>query len=59
MSDAEDKASSPPTVISGRHEKSLGLLTAKFVELLQAAEGGILDLKRVRNALLYNNYCII
>lgn len=31
----------------GRHEKSLGLLTAKFVDLLQAAEGGVLDLKKV------------
>ena len=31
----------------GRHEKSLGLLTAKFVDLLQSAEGGVLDLKKV------------
>lgn len=31
----------------GRHEKSLGLLTAKFVDLLQVAEGGVLDLKKV------------
>ncbi len=30
-----------------RHEKSLGLLTTRFVELLQCAEGGILDLKKV------------
>ena len=30
-----------------RHEKSLGLLTSRFVELLQCAEGGILDLKKV------------
>uniref|UniRef100_A0A1X7VEG2 E2F/DP family winged-helix DNA-binding domain-containing protein n=1 Tax=Amphimedon queenslandica TaxID=400682 RepID=A0A1X7VEG2_AMPQE len=44
MSDSEDRASPPP--LQGRHEKSLGLLTSKFVELLQTAEGGILDLKK-------------
>ena len=33
---------------SSRFEKSLGLLTTKFVTLLQEAEGGILDLKVVR-----------
>lgn len=32
---------------SARQEKSLGLLTAKFVALLQEAEDGILDLKSV------------
>jgi transcription factor E2F4/5 len=45
MSDSEERTSPPPN--PGRHEKSLGLLTSKFVELLQAAEGGILDLKKV------------
>ena len=30
-----------------RFEKSLGLLTARFVALLQQADGGILDLKVV------------
>lgn len=30
-----------------RHEKSLGLLTSRFVTLLQSAEDGILDLKAV------------
>lgn len=30
-----------------RHEKSLGLLTMKFVSLLQEAEDGVLDLKVV------------
>ena len=30
-----------------RHEKSLGLLTTKFVSLLETAENGILDLKVV------------
>lgn len=30
-----------------RHEKSLGLLTAKFVALLQEAKDGVLDLKVV------------
>ena len=46
MSDSEDRQS-PPALLPGRHEKSLGLLTTKFVELLQASEGGILDLKKV------------
>jgi len=35
--------SSPGT--PSRHEKSLGLLTAKFVSLLQEAKDGVLDLK--------------
>ena len=42
--------SSPTSVAMGtvsRHEKSLGLLTTKFVNLLQSSEGGILDLKHV------------
>lgn len=30
-----------------RFEKSLGLLTSKFVSLLQRAKGGVLDLKFV------------
>ncbi len=30
---------------SSRFEKSLGLLTQKFVSLLQEADGGLLDLK--------------
>lgn len=30
-----------------RHEKSLGVLTMKFVSLLQQAEDGVLDLKMV------------
>lgn len=30
-----------------RFEKSLGLLTTKFVSLLQRAQGGVLDLKVV------------
>lgn len=33
---------------STRHEKSLGLLTTKFVKLLQDAKNGVLDLKSVR-----------
>ena len=36
---------------SSRFEKSLGLLTTKFVTLLQEAEGGILDLKLVSQIL--------
>lgn len=34
--------------IGTRHEKSLGLLTTRFVSLLQDAKDGILDLKMVR-----------
>lgn len=43
----------PPSQLGGpaggssRHEKSLGLLTAKFVSLLQEAQDGVLDLKAV------------
>jgi len=36
---------------SSRFEKSLGLLTTKFVTLLQEAEGGILDLKVAADTL--------
>lgn len=32
---------------TNRHEKSLGLLTTKFVTLLQEAKDGVLDLKVV------------
>ena len=35
---------------NSRFEKSLGLLTTRFVTLLQEAEGGILDLKVVSDA---------
>lgn len=35
-------------VSTSRHEKSLGLLTTRFVALLQEAQDGILDLKVVR-----------
>ncbi|POI26197.1 hypothetical protein CIB84_010052 [Bambusicola thoracicus] len=36
---------------SSRHEKSLGLLTTKFVSLLQEAKDGVLDLKVAADAL--------
>ncbi|KAJ8722863.1 hypothetical protein PYW07_004043 [Mythimna separata] len=36
---------------SKRHEKSLGLLTTKFVSLLQEAKDGVLDLKIATNLL--------
>ncbi|XP_060537608.1 transcription factor E2F4 [Pantherophis guttatus] len=35
----------PPGGAPSRHEKSLGLLTTKFVSLLQEAKDGVLDLK--------------
>lgn len=38
----------PPPGTPSRHEKSLGLLTTKFVSLLQEAKDGVLDLKLVR-----------
>nr|QDM02517.1 E2F5 [Apostichopus japonicus] len=34
-----------------RHEKSLGLLTTRFVELLQEAQDGVLDLKNAADKL--------
>lgn len=36
-----------------RHEKSLGLLTTKFVSLLQEAKDGVLDLKVVRKFIAF------
>ena len=39
-----------------RHEKSLGLLTAKFVALLQEAKDGVLDLKMVNRSLFRRLY---
>ncbi|XP_075704156.1 transcription factor E2F4 isoform X3 [Rhinoderma darwinii] len=38
-------------VTPSRHEKSLGLLTSKFVSLLQEAEDGVLDLKAAADTL--------
>nr|XP_033785283.1 transcription factor E2F5 [Geotrypetes seraphini] len=38
-------------VNSSRHEKSLGLLTTKFVSLLQEAKNGVLDLKAAADTL--------
>ena len=38
-----------------RHEKSLGLLTKKFVNLLECADGGVLDLKIVSIHLIKKN----
>lgn len=42
-----DSMSSFVNEIGTRHEKSLGLLTTRFVSLLQDAKDGILDLKVV------------
>ena len=60
MSDTEtlDGGRASPTH-GGRHEKSLGLLTSKFVDLLQAAEGGVLDLKKVEYVLLVYLYIFL
>ncbi|XP_072267078.1 transcription factor E2F5 [Pyxicephalus adspersus] len=40
-----------PAGVSSRHEKSLGLLTSKFVSLLQEAKDGVLDLKVAADTL--------
>ena len=42
-----DGRSSP--TFQSRYEKSLGLLTTKFVNLLQSSSGGVLDLKKVHS----------
>ena len=39
---------------TSRHEKSLGLLTTKFVTLLQEAKDGVLDLKVVSRKLEFS-----
>jgi len=40
-------------VATSRHEKSLGLLTTKFVNLLKNAENGVLDLKVAADQLAF------
>jgi transcription factor E2F4/5 len=53
MMDEEDMDAdgrNSPTYPS-RYEKSLGLLTTKFVNLLQSSSGGILDLKKAAETL--------
>jgi len=40
-------SSSVPVTPGSRYEKSLGLLTTRFVALLQKAKDGVLDLKEV------------
>lgn len=47
MSGFSSLAVDPADQPTNRHEKSLGLLTTKFVSLLQKAEDGVLDLKVV------------
>ena len=42
-----DSGGAVGAVGESRFEKSLGLLTSKFVALLQSAQGGVLDLKVV------------
>ncbi|XP_060253988.1 transcription factor E2F4 isoform X1 [Ovis aries] len=50
MAEAGPQAPPPPGTPS-RHEKSLGLLTTKFVSLLQEAKDGVLDLKLAADTL--------
>lgn len=42
-----------------RHEKSLGVLTMKFVSLLQQAEDGVLDLKVVSETATRLGYLMV
>lgn len=45
-------AAGPTVVVSNcRYDSSLGLLTKKFVDLVSAAPGGILDLNRAAESL--------
>ena len=58
VNDTTDDPTGEPIVAGrsggiSRFEKSLGLLTTKFVKLLQDAEGGTLDLREVRNSQLF------
>lgn len=50
MADApiQTPVTAPPVTPGSRYEKSLGLLTTRFVTLLQKAKDGVLDLKEVR-----------
>ncbi len=48
-----------PDSTSSRHEKSLGLLTTKFVTLLQEAKDGVLDLKVVSSQFGVNAFCAV
>ncbi|CAL8315837.1 transcription factor E2F5 isoform X2 [Gadus morhua] len=48
---AESVRSSRSNGTPSRHEKSLGLLTIKFVTLLQEAKDGVLDLKLAADSL--------
>lgn len=41
------------TVIGTRAEKSLGLLTRRFLQLLQSARGGIVDLNTVSCSMFF------
>ena len=47
MADFSYTSALPSNLASSRHEKSLGLLTTRFVALLQQAKDGVLDLKAV------------
>lgn len=40
-----------------RYEKSLGLLTTRFVSLLKKAKDGVLDLKIVSDAYIIVKFC--
>ncbi|XP_065828091.1 transcription factor E2F5-like isoform X2 [Oscarella lobularis] len=46
-----DPTGSSNAAASSRHEKSLGLLTSRFVSLLQQAPDGVLDLKHAADTL--------
>lgn len=51
MEGAPQQQQLPPHITPGsRYEKSLGLLTTRFVALLQKAKDGVLDLKEVKKS---------
>ncbi|XP_021943226.1 transcription factor E2F5 isoform X2 [Folsomia candida] len=53
MADApiQTPVTAPPVTPGSRYEKSLGLLTTRFVTLLQKAKDGVLDLKEAADIL--------
>jgi hypothetical protein len=50
---AEERVVVEALTPGSRYEKSLGLLTTRFVTLLQKAKDGVLDLKEVSESRSY------
>lgn len=49
-----------PAILAGncRYDSSLGLLTKKFVNLVEAAPDGVLDLNKAADALQVSPHCL-